>query len=280
MKNFLERFGPWAIVTGASSGIGEAFARRLAELGMNLVLVARREDRLRTLAGELERQHNIKTRVAAADLSRDDFLPAVEQATADLEIRLLVNNAGFAVSGRFLDNDLTSEIAQLHVNNRAPLILAHHFGRLMRTRHQGGMIFLASILSFAGVPGMSNYAATKAHDLVFAEGLARELGHDGISVLALCPGGTRTDLWPAGVESSSLMSPAAVVDVAVRKLGRKTTVVAGWKNRVITLATRLQPRSWNAAIYGSVVGGMLKKAQPSQQSPQEHPHTHSREASR
>src|SRR5262249_38310157 len=118
MKSFIERFGPWAIVTGASSGIGEAFARRLAELGMNLVLVARREDRLRTLAGELERQHNIKTRVAAADLSRDDFLPVVEQATADLEIGLLVNNAGIAVSGRFLDNDPTAEIAQLHVNNR------------------------------------------------------------------------------------------------------------------------------------------------------------------
>src|SRR5262249_50855751 len=247
---------------------------------MNLVLVARREDRLRTLAGELERQQNIKTRVAAADLSRDDFLPAVEQATADLEIGLLVNNAGFAVSGRFLDNDLRSEIAQLVVNNRAPLILAHHFGRLMRTRHRGGMIFLASILSFAGVPGMSNYAATKAHDLVFAEGLARELRHDGISVLALCPGGTRTDLWPAGVESSSLMQPAAVVDFALRKLGRKTTVVAGLKNRIITLATRFEPRSWNAAIYGWVVGGVLKTAKPNHPSPIEHPHANGQEAIR
>src|SRR5262245_3073926 len=129
MKDFVERFGPWGLVTGASSGIGEAFARRLAEYGMNLVLVARREDRLRKLADDLQSHRSISTRVVPVDLSREDFLPAIEQATADVQVGLLVNNAGIATSGNFLDNDLDSELALLHVNSRAPLVLTHYFGR-------------------------------------------------------------------------------------------------------------------------------------------------------
>ena len=262
MKNFLERFGPWALVTGASSGIGEAFARRLAEIGMNVVLVARREDRLRKLAEELQSEHSVSTRVVPADLSQDDFLPVIKQATDDLQVGLLVNNAGIATTGKFLDNDLAAELAIVHVNNRAPLMLAHHFGRLMRQRGWGGIIFVSSTVAFAGVPSWSNYAASKAHSLVFAESLARELRKEGISVLALCPGPTRTDLWPAGSAPSSPMQPKVVVEIALKKLGRKTTVVTGWKNSITAFSTRLLPRSWNATIFGRVVGGMLKGVKP------------------
>jgi short-subunit dehydrogenase len=265
MKKFFERFGPWAVVTGASSGIGEAFARGLAEIDMNLVLVARREDRLRKLAEDLQSRHSVGTRVVPVDLSRDDFLPAIERATADVPVGLLVNNAGITTTGKFLDNDLGSELALLHVNGRAPLILTHHFGRSMRRRGRGGIIFVASTLAFAGVPLMSSYAGSKAQALVFAEGLARELHHDGISVLALCPGPTRTELWPSGSDPGPAMQPGAVVDIALKTLGRKTTVVAGWKNSLTALATRLLPRSWNARIFGRVVGGMLRGVKPEQQ---------------
>jgi short-subunit dehydrogenase len=261
MKEFVERFGPWALVTGASSGIGEAFVRRLAEMGLNLVLVARREDRLRNLADELQNRHSISTRVVPLDLSRDDFLPVIEQATAELQIGLLVNNAGVATSGKFLDNDLRSELALLHINNRAALILAHHFGRLMRKQGRGGMIFLSSSVAFAGVPAWSNYAASKAHDLVFAEGLAKELRRDGISVLALCPGATQTEFWASGSKPLFPMQASAVADIALKKLGKRTTVVAGWLNAIGTFSTRLLPRSWNAGIFGWVVGGMLKAPQ-------------------
>src|SRR5262245_53179742 len=259
MKDFIERFGPWALVTGASSGIGEAFARRLGEYGMNLVLVARRQDRLRSLAEDLQRQHSVSVRVVPVDLSRGDFLPIIEQATADLQVGLLVNNAGIATTGKFLDNDLDSEVALLHVNNRSPLILAHHFGRTMRKQGRGGVIFVCSTVAFAGVPLWTNYAASKAHDLVFAEGLAKELGKDGISVLALCPGPTRTELWPSGAEPRMAMDPTAVVEIALNKLGKRTTVVAGWINSFVVLSTRLLPRSWNAAIYGRVIGSMLEE---------------------
>jgi uncharacterized protein len=257
MKNFLERYGPWALVTGASAGIGEAFARRLAEIGMNLVLVARREDRLRELAGELQNRHGVAARVVAADLSRADFLPLIARATDDLQVGLLVNNAGVATAGNFLDNDLDAELTVLHINDRAPLMLAHHFGRSMRQLGRGGMIFVASTLAFSAVPSWSNYAASKAYDLALAEGIAKELSKDGISVLALCPGPTRTELWPSGAKPLLPMEPSAVVDIALKKLGRRTTVVAGWINSLTTLSTRLLPRSWNAAIFGRVTRGML-----------------------
>jgi short-subunit dehydrogenase len=237
--------------------MGEAFARRLAEMGLNLVLVARRDDRLRKLADDLQRQHAVDTRVIAADLSRDDFMPLVEQTTDDLQVGLLINNAGLATTGRFLDNDLDSELALLHVNNRAPLILAHHFGGLMRARGRGGLIFVSSTVAVAGVPSWSNYAASKAHDLVFAEGLAKELRQEGIAVLALCPGPTRTELWPTGARPLFPMQPRAVVEVALKKLGRRTTAVAGWINSVMVFSTRLLPRSWNAALFGWVVAKML-----------------------
>jgi short-subunit dehydrogenase len=260
MEDFVARFGPWAVVTGASSGIGEAFARGVAERGVNLVLIARREDRLRTLAEELHSRYSVGTRVVSVDLSQGDFLPVVEQATADLQIGLLVNSAGMATTGKFLDNDLASELAMLDINNRAPLILAHHFGRSMQKQGRGGIIFVSSTVAFAGIPSWSNYAASKAHALVFAEGLARELRGSGISVLALCPGATRTELWPAGAKLLFPMQPSAVADIALKKLGRRTTVVAGWMNSITVFSTRLLPRSWNATIFGWVIGSMLKGA--------------------
>src|SRR5262249_57699698 len=101
-----------------------------------------------------------RRRGVPVDLCRDDFLPAIDQATADVQVGLLVNNAGIATSGNFLDNDLDSELALLHINNRAPLILTHHFGRAMRQRGRGGIIFVTSTVAFAGVPLWSNYAAS------------------------------------------------------------------------------------------------------------------------
>src|SRR5262245_23945124 len=143
----------------------------------------------------------------------------------------------------------------------------------MRQRGRGGIIFVASTLSFAAVPAMSNYAASKAQALVFAEGLAKELRNDGISVLALCPGPTRTELWPAGSDPGPAMPPRAVVDTALKKLGRKTTVVAGWKNSLTALATRLLPRSRNATIVGRAVGGTIRGVKPPTLVQPEQPHT-------
>jgi short-subunit dehydrogenase len=258
MNDFAARFGPWAVVTGASSGIGEAFARQLAVKGIHLVLVARREDRLKKLADELEHLHSVHTRIVPVDLAADDFMPVIAGATHDLDISLLVNNAGVLRAGRFLDHDLHDELNQLNLNTRAVLVLAHYFGRRLRERQRGGVIFLASTLAFAGVPGASGYAASKAHALTFAEGFAREVAGDGLAVLALCPGPTRTDIWPTGASLTMPMRPEAVAEFALRKLGRRTTVVPGLLNRLITLSTRFAPRWMNSLIFRKVIGGMMK----------------------
>jgi uncharacterized protein len=219
------------------------------------------------LADEPERSHAVRTRIVPVDLAADDFLPGVATATQDLDIGLLVNNAGVLRAGRFLDHDLHDELNQMNLNTRAMLVLAHHFGRRLRDRRRGGIVFLASTLAFAGVPGVSAYAASKAHALTFAEGFATEIATDGIAVLALCPGPTRTEIWPTGASLTMPMRPEAVEEVALRNLGRRTTVVTGLLNRLITLTTRFAPRWANSLIFGKVVGGMLDSGPESRRLP-------------
>src|SRR5205807_9694902 len=144
-----------------------AFARQLAARGVHLVLIARRQDRLNRLATELAERNRVQTRVVSVDLATADFLPVIDRATSDLEIGLLVNNAGIFNAGKFLDHAISDELTLLNVNTRAMLILAHHFGRRMREQRRGGIIFLASTVAFAGTPAMSSYAASKAHTLTF-----------------------------------------------------------------------------------------------------------------
>jgi short-subunit dehydrogenase len=240
MNEFAEKYGPWVLITGASSGIGAAFARQLAGRGLDLVLVARRADRLQALAEELRRKNSIQARVVASDLSREDFMPAIVRATEELDVHLLVNSAGAGLAGKFLGNDLDAE-------------LSAHFGRLMQQGRRGGVIFMGSVVAFAGTPAWSHYAATKAHNLLFAEGLAAELRRDGVDVLALCPGFTRTELLPL-TRFGRLLSkkPDAVVRVALKNIGRKPRVTAGLLSRIVVLATRLQPRRFNTWILGTV----------------------------
>jgi len=264
MKSFTEKYGPWALVTGASSGMGTEFARRLAEKGLNVVLLARREDRLRSLAVELERDYSAKTRVVAVDLTRDDLLDSIRDATDDIEVGLLVNNAGFATSGNLLDNDLSAELAMLHVNSRAPLVLSHHFGRRMREQGKGGIIFVASTVAYSGAPGWSNYAATKAFDLTLSDGIAHELRGDGVSVLTVSPGPTQTEFWQvAGGKPLFALTPERVVRAALSNLGHRSTIVPGLINKLIVLSTRFTPRWLNAVIFGHVVKLMQRgKARP------------------
>lgn len=162
MSDFKNKYGPWAVITGASAGLGETFAKRLAAQGLNLVLTARREERLEKLAGSLSKDYKIETRIVAVDLGNPDFLAVIKECTKDIEIGLLINNAGFTNSGEFLDNSLESEVLLVDVNIRAAMILAHHFGNLMRHNKRGGIIFSASIGGHAPIPYWSNYAASKA----------------------------------------------------------------------------------------------------------------------
>ena len=133
---FVERYGPWALVTGASAGIGAEFARQLSEMGLNLVVVARRRKRLEDLASDLESKNKVQVRIVTADLSQPNFLPVILSVTNSIEVGLLVNNAGFGLAGHFLEHELEEELHLLNVNCRAPLILTHEFGRQMAQRNE------------------------------------------------------------------------------------------------------------------------------------------------
>ncbi|MGB5810790.1 MAG: SDR family oxidoreductase [Polyangiales bacterium] len=262
MSKLAERYGPWAVVTGASSGIGAEFARQLAGHGFHIVLVARRRDRLEELASGIEDMFRVEVRVAPVDLTSRTVLETLQPAFDGIEIGLLVNCAGFGTTGPFLDTDPSVQESMIHLNCHAPVVLSHEVAQGMRDRGRGGLIFVSSINGFCAAPGMANYNATKAYDLLFAEGLAAELSSDGIDVQALCPGGTITEFQEvAGIDATRLgpfrglvfASAASVVEVSLRKLGRRVTVVPGIFNKANVFMMRFLPRWLSTRILGKAM---------------------------
>lgn len=190
---FSERYGPWAVIAGGSEGIGESFARYLAAAGINLVLLARREAPLKALATTLVGEYGVEVRPISIDLTAPDLLATLAPQTADIEVGLLIFNAGSTIRyGRFDQWELDELDFMLQLNCRAPVHLAHHFCQGMVARGRGGMMFLTSAAAFAGSAHMSVYPATKAFDNVLAEGLWRDLQPAGIDCLSLVVGATRT----------------------------------------------------------------------------------------
>ena len=200
-KRFYSRYGPWAVVTGASSGIGRALAVRIAEAGVNLVLVARSQSVLAQIASELSEKNDIECRVVAADLASEGGVDLLLAATRELEVGLLVEAAGFGTSGLFIDSPLDREFDMLNVNCRALMALSWHFGRRFAEQGRGGMILLSSIVGFQGMPHAAHYAATKAYVTSFSEALRIELRGHGITVLAVCPGPVHTGFGTAAQRS-------------------------------------------------------------------------------
>jgi len=257
---FKERYGPWALITGASSGIGAEFARQLAALGLNLILVARRKQRLDDLARQLEGADKITVQTIAADLSRPDFLPLIASAIGSMEVGLLVNNAGFGLAGEFVDHELEKELALLDVNCRATLVLTHVFGRQMAQRQRGGIIFVSSVSGFIATPFAAHYAASKAYDLFLAESLGYELKQHGVDVLALCPGSTATEFHVvAGSRPVAAMAVAPVVDLAIKTLGKKPVAIPGWHNGLLVSVLKFTPRRLLTLFAGRVVEKLTAK---------------------
>lgn len=254
-----ERYGDWAVVTGASDGIGREFARRLAESGLHLVLVARRESVLEALASELHARHGVETRIVAADLGTGDGIAAVLDATRELDVGLLVASAGFGTSGRFVDADLGSELAMIDVNCRAVAALAHHFGGRFARQRRGGLVLMSSLLAFQGVPRAANYAATKAYVQSLAEGLRVELAPFGVDVVASAPGPIHSGF---GARAAMTMSMGQTPDVVARTtldaLGRWGTVRPGWLSKLLEASLSFLPRWGRVRILTLVMGGMTK----------------------
>jgi hypothetical protein len=256
--SFLERYGPWAIVTGASSGIGEEAARQLAARGLSLVLCARRKDRLEALASRLAAEHGVEARVLELDVGRLDFVEPLLAAIAGLDVGLVVSNAGFGEKGPFLESDLARDLQMLDVNCRAFLVIAHTFAPRLVARGRGGMIFTSSTAAFQGLPFTAHYAATKGYGLQLAEALWYELRPHGVDVLALCPGPTdtegprRTGVDPDKVPVK-MMHVEPVVRAALEGLGKRPVAVPGFTNQALHLLVKSLPRSVVTALAGRLV---------------------------
>lgn len=259
MTDFIQTYGPWAVVTGASSGIGRAFAVRLAERGLGLVLVARRESELHALADELTGQHGTEVRVVRADLATTAGMEAVEAATTDLDVGLLVASAGFGKTGRFLDADLDEEFAVLDVNGRAVLRAAHHFGRRFAERGRGGIVLLGSIVGFQGTPYAAHYAATKAYVQTLGEALYAELAPLGVDVVVSAPGPVHSGFAErADQRMGAAMQPEDVVGPTLKALGHRPTVYPGLLTKVLSGSLAPLPRRVRTRIMEGVMGGMTK----------------------
>lgn len=238
------------LITGASTGIGAAFARKLAARGRNVLLVARSEDKLIALCSELGRLTSIRAQYVTLDLQQPDAALQLLEETKkrELEIDMLINNAGFGSMGDFVKLDLERELEIIQLNVRAVVDLTYRFLAPMRERKRGTIINVASTAGFQAVPFMATYAATKAFVLSFSEALAEENRRHGVQVMALCPGVTETNFFEASEIDKppmrTIQTPEEVVDTALRGLARqKTVVVSGWTNWLMVEAERFVPRS-------------------------------------
>jgi len=254
------------LITGASSGIGEAFARKLAARGHNLLLVSRTEEKLVMLCSELGRIKSIRAQYVAMDLSEPEAPARLFEETQqrDLQIDFLINNAGFGSMGDFAKLDLERELNMIELNIRSLVELTHRFLDPMRERRSGRIINVASTAGFQAVPFMATYAATKAFVLSFSEALWEENRPYGIRVMALCPGVTDTNFFEASrmqrPPARISQTPEEVVETALRALRRgKSSVISGWTNFFMVESERVVPRSLILRVAGAVLRSHTEK---------------------
>ena len=253
-----DQFGPWAVVTGASSGIGREFANQLAAAGINVVLVARRLDMLQDLGTALAERYGVDYRAVGVDLSDPGALTPIAEATNDIDVGLLVSNAGEALPGPFLDSDLQAQRAILRLNTAAHLGLTHHFGERLARRGRGGIVLVSALGATHGVPYMAHTAATKAYVTSLGAGLHDELAKHGVHVTVLQPGPTRTPvLGQLGLDPDNMpippMAPEDCTREALRALARnRARCIPGRINRV---TAALAP----PALTRSMMGRMLSR---------------------
>jgi len=251
------RFGPTALITGASDGIGRAFALRLAEEGFDLVLVARNEAALQELARDLGTRFGVDVLVLPSDLSQPGAVPALLAATNGAPVGLAVAAAGFGSIGPFLERDAASEVNMVDLNCRSVVELSHGFGQRMARQGRGGIVLFGSLVGFNGAPLSATYAATKGFVQSFAEGIAAELRPLGVQVLSVAPGPVGTGFAArAGMQMGKAATPETVARGALAALGRRTTVRPGILAKSLGWSLAMLPRWARVQVTGSIMKGM------------------------
>jgi short-subunit dehydrogenase len=262
---FCSHYGPWAVVAGASAGLGAEFATQLAAKGLHLVLIARRKEMLDELSAKLTQDHSIEVRTLELDLAREDVGSVVEAATSDIDVGLLVYNAAISMIGLYLQTPLQDHLDEIAVNCRAPMTLSYILGQKMLPRRRGGIVLMSSLSSSQGSALITNYTATKAYNRLLAEGLWEELRTQGVDVLACCPSAVSTPNYQAsaprsGRISASTMTPRAVVAETLTALGKQPIIIPGRSNRLANVfMQRVLPHKTAIKLMGRVMRGMYLK---------------------
>jgi hypothetical protein len=252
----------WVLITGASSGFGEEFARQYAGRGHSLVLVARRLDRLQKLADALRQKHRIEVLVEQVDLADVAAVIRLHQRLCErgIAIDILINNAGHGLQGPFVDGKLDAALAMLQLDVVSLTAVAHVFGQDMRTRGRGKILLVASLLAYQGVENFAVYAAAKAYVLRLGEALHRELKRDGVTVTVLCPGMSDTGFATAAQQKITpalkriMMQPAPVVRAGIHALqAGRMSIVPGWANKASVVFMWATPRWLHQAIFSRIM---------------------------
>ena len=259
LKTKLRNYGSWALVTGASSGIGEALASVVAASQTNLVLSGRNRKKLEGLASSLMMTYNIECQIIPADLSSQEEIDHLIEETRTYDIGLFIASAGYGTSGSFIESDLHQELDMLKVNCDALLQLTHCFANRFKRKGKGGIVLMASLVGFQGTPFAAHYAATKAYVQSLAEALSVELKPAGIDVLAAAPGPVSSGFASrANMQMGTTLKPEDIATPILSALGKKQTVLPGLLTKFRVYSLRTAPRWGKVRIMKLVMGGMTK----------------------
>ncbi|TDR31872.1 SDR family NAD(P)-dependent oxidoreductase [Hydromonas duriensis] len=261
MSSLSQKYGPWALVTGATSGIGEELALQAAEKGLNIVLVARNKDELEQSAHKIMTKYGVQTHSIATDLSKQDDIARLFEQTQHLDIGLLILSAAVEVTGAFEKNDLARELQMIDLNVKATMQLTHHYVKPMVARKQGGVLMLASLSGQMPNPYLASYAGTKAYVINFGASLYGELKSKGVDVTVLSPGLTITPMSKAvpvdwNKTPMKAMEARDVAAVGLGAIGKKALVVPGARNTMMAIMSKLTP----VALASKMNAVMMRKA--------------------
>ncbi len=271
MKNsFADKYGPWALITGGTSGIGEAFSHQVAEKGINIILVARRENLLKSKAEELSKKHGVEVKTIQADLSAAHDYKKVIEATKDLDIGLLIPSAGIENHGVMTGIELERELALIQLNITSTFALTHHFARQMVERKKGGVLLIASIVGQMPNPYMSNYSGSKAYIVNLGTSLHWEMKKKGVDVTVLSPGPTSTPMITmmenTGMDINkapmSALPPEPVAKVGLEGLGKKPLVIPGFRNNMMVFMSKhIMPTSFAISMGGKMMERVMNPSE-------------------
>jgi len=260
--SFKEKYGPVAIVAGASEGLGAAWARALAQKGLDVILIARRKDVLEKFASQLSTQHSIKAIPVVCDLSENDAAEKIFSAIGNIEIGFMVYNATLSHIGPFLENSSDEQVKLATMNMITPLKLVHHYAQKMIERGRGGIILMSSLAGFQGSGFLAGYAASKAFNRILAESLWYEWKDKGVDVIGCCAGATSTPNYlnskpeSAGFFAPKVQTPEEVVKECLEKLGTTPSYITGSGNR---LASFFMHRFFSRKMAVNIMGDTTRK---------------------